>query len=371
MNKTKTIIFSFLIFVLFQYGLLKNAEIMFSKKIDCKKNEMNVIVNEIIEVKGSIGDSIIIESENIYFFTNNNGFSYYKLNMNEKKELWRFENDNKNTGIFKSGIIDGENLYFGSNQGNIYAINLETGISIWNYKNNYSITSTPKIFDEIIYYSDYEGNIIGLDSKTGKLMFKEKMKATKCFNSYFIDDNIYLYSNNGMNIISYNIVNKKINWEIINKNYFISKPIKYKDDLYISSNDCYIYKIRIKDGAMEKYYFTSDSHVEGILLNSDILYYSAFNYIFSYSITNKKTLWNVKLDDISWSTLELFDKYIIYDDLMGDFYIIDNKLGNILFKRKFKSRITTKKVIDKNNIIIGTNEGKLYLIKIIENNINE
>ena len=79
---------------------------------------------------------------------------------------WKFATGNR---IVSSPVIDNKRIYFGSDDGNVYAIDAETGREIWKRSTKGPVPSTPAVAGGIVYVTSYDGNFYALNAETGAL----------------------------------------------------------------------------------------------------------------------------------------------------------------------------------------------------------
>src|SRR5436190_14060723 len=127
---------------------------------------------------GAIHSSPVISKGTIYFGSFD-GY-YYAVDFLTGKEKWKFKTGGekgfgdtsywgmKPAGIymedpwdfFLSSPVVNENaatpaVYFGSSDGNLYAVNTKNGTEIWRFKTNGSIHSTPTLNNDILYVGNW------------------------------------------------------------------------------------------------------------------------------------------------------------------------------------------------------------------------
>ncbi len=85
------------------------------------------------------------------------------------KLLWTF----KTAGPVKSSaaIADGR-VVIGSNDGNIYALDLANGKKIWAFKTGGAVESSPLVLDGRVFVGSADDSLYALDAATGKLLWK-------------------------------------------------------------------------------------------------------------------------------------------------------------------------------------------------------
>lgn len=132
------------------------------------------------------------------------------LNGKDGKVLWTY-----NTPSF--GLIDGEFaisdgvVYFGSEDGSVYALDLATGKKIWNTKlSDIGQTWSPKIAGSMLITAD-ETYIHGLNRKTGKKIWKEAERHWRLVTTA----DQALYAQEGIAVTSLDADTGKENWIIV------------------------------------------------------------------------------------------------------------------------------------------------------------
>ncbi len=82
---------------------------------------------------------------------------------------WKFATGNR---IVSSPVIDNKKIYFGSDDGNVYAIDAESGREIWKRPTKGPVPSTFAVAGGIVYLTSYDGNFYALNAETGALKWK-------------------------------------------------------------------------------------------------------------------------------------------------------------------------------------------------------
>lgn len=94
-------------------------------------------------------------------------------NTNGPRELkgikWKFATGAR---ILSSPVLESGTLYFGSSDGNLYAVDAESGRQKWQFTTLGPITSTPAVANGSVYFSSYDSQFYALDAATGKLQWK-------------------------------------------------------------------------------------------------------------------------------------------------------------------------------------------------------
>lgn len=111
---------------------------------------------------------------------------------------WKFKTGSHTDS--SPAIADGV-VYFGSDDYNLYAVDINTGQEIWRFKPGYAVNSSPAVADGMVYFGCGDSNLYAVDTKTGQGIWK--FKAESPINSspavadgviYFCSQDDYLYA---------------------------------------------------------------------------------------------------------------------------------------------------------------------------------
>ena len=108
------------------------------------------------------------ENEYIPMFKGNPAHtgSYDEEGVPELTEiLWKFETGGD---VNSSPSVVGGVVYFGSGDGNLYALDSKTGKEKWRFETGDVVFSSPSVVGGVVYFGSVDNNLYALDSKTGK-----------------------------------------------------------------------------------------------------------------------------------------------------------------------------------------------------------
>lgn len=149
------------------------------------------VTNELVIVGAEAGDVVALElsgkrkwafrakrgvnsspyvdmQENICYIGAFDGF-LYALDANSGYTLWRART---NGPIISSPVSNGELVFFGSTDGSLYAVNAETGKERWKFSTEKPIVGSPVIHENAVYFGGNDHFLYCVDIKTGKELWK-------------------------------------------------------------------------------------------------------------------------------------------------------------------------------------------------------
>lgn len=152
---------------------------------DNKLYSIDASTGEIIwiyETDDSINSTPLVTKGKVMFLSYD-GF-FYCLNQSDGMLIWKFKTEGESTfnvkdyynGEFKpdfwdfylsSAVVMDDIVYFGSSDSNIYALDIESGEKIWNYKTDGSVHSSPAIYNNSLVVGSWDSKVYCLDALTG------------------------------------------------------------------------------------------------------------------------------------------------------------------------------------------------------------
>lgn len=96
----------------------------------------------------------------------------YALSAARGTVFWKFRTLGK---IMSSAALsqDEETVYFGSNDGKLYAVGVANGGAIWTLQTEGAIVASPSVgIDGTVYVGSQDKHVYALDSKTGSVLWK-------------------------------------------------------------------------------------------------------------------------------------------------------------------------------------------------------
>jgi outer membrane protein assembly factor BamB len=129
--------------------------------------------DEDVDLEGIYATPAIVDST--VFVAGYDG-NLYALDLETGEQRWPapFETDGPIVGDI---VADGDSLYFGSADGNVYAVDAEAGRARWSYPTDDEIWSAPAISGGVVYATSLDSNLYALDAANGTLLWSFETAA--------------------------------------------------------------------------------------------------------------------------------------------------------------------------------------------------
>src|SRR5258708_32782546 len=88
--------------------------------------------------------------------------------------------------VMSSPAVSGGVVFVGSTEGNLYAVEHESGTLKWKFEAKGRITSSPAVAGSLVYFGAYDGNFYAIDAATGQLKWKFQTGGERRFSAKHI-----------------------------------------------------------------------------------------------------------------------------------------------------------------------------------------
>jgi outer membrane protein assembly factor BamB len=334
----------------------------------------------------------LLSNKNIIFYKDNlinydHKGKIFIYSLSQKKKIFEYNFYKKKFKKFKKIIylaVDKDILYAADNLGYVYAINIKSESLIWAKNYGIPFRSNIKVIDGQILAANQDNKIYAINIITGDSIWQFSTSITflksDFINNFVVDEpnGNLIFLNTSGELYSINYVNQKINWILNFKksalaedtDLFLSQPVIVKNNSLIISTERAILNYNSINGN-KNWNFPTNSTLKPILTT---------NYTYIFSKNNLLICLENKTGNVLWS------KYI-YKNLNAkikvkkigkftDFKIVNNELnlfsangyllsfnysnGNLKNAEKIsKNGISSNAVFLKNNMFLIDNKNKL------------
>ncbi|MAM67936.1 MAG: hypothetical protein CMM12_04185, partial [Rhodospirillaceae bacterium] len=177
-------------------------------------------------------------------FVGNLDYRLYALDAQSGKMLWRYKTE---APVTSSPTVNGSNLYFGSNDGNVYGINIENiqkPTVRWKVPTRDWVNSSARLDEGIAFIGSNDRRLYALDEKTGSAKWSFATKGPAISVPAIFKNLVFVAGGAGDGHIY--ALNKKtgdLHWRFRTGDKIESDPVVALKErhLYVTSSDGHLY----------------------------------------------------------------------------------------------------------------------------------
>jgi outer membrane protein assembly factor BamB len=274
---------------------------------------------------GAVSSTVAVYNGSVYF-TSYDGYCY-AVDALTGKELWKFKTEGEKkvganglwtmkpaemymedlwdfflsspvVGINGPGLNNGPTVYFGSSDGNLYALDAISGVLKWKFKTNGIIRSSPALYDGNIYFGSWDTYMYAVDAQTGKEIWKFKTRDQP----------------------GYHLL------EGIQASASIADGV-----LYFGARDGFFYALKAKTGD-SLWSFSADKSwvlTTAAIIDSTVFFGTSDTYLL-YALDTKtgRKKFSMKAKGYLYSSPAISRRMAYFGDFTGNFYAMDLRSGD-------------------------------------------
>jgi len=309
---------------------------------------------------------------------------------------WKFKTGGK---IFSSPTVLNGIAYIGSEDKNLYAVDVNSGNLLWKFRTKGPIHSSPAVFKGVVYFGSFDGHYYALDAKSGEEKWKFKTGGEKWLGEkgyfgmqpasmymedpwqYFLsspildlnekDLTLYFGSSDG-NLYALDAKDGKLKWKFKTGNLVHSTPALYNGKVYVGSWDAYLYAVDANTGKeVWKFKTGEQPGMSGIQASPTIdngkVYFGARDaYFYALDAETGSLAWKYFADN-SWILTTAGAKDgVVYLGTSDSFLFLalDGNTGEEKFRVKTNGYIYSSPALVGNTAFIGDFTGQVFSIDL-------
>jgi len=197
------------------------------------------------------------------------------LNPNAK---WKFKTQGPVRG---SSVTDNTNVYFGSADGHLYALNKTSGQLVWKFKTESSISATPALSENLVIISSSNNSVFAINKTTGKQEWR-----------YSTQPSVPAY------------------WEW---DYYTASPVIDAGRVYAGSGDAHLYVLSLEGKLLWKYKTNGRIRAACLVKGGKIYQPSNDGTVYVLNAVDGKFLWKFDTDGAKYDSRKFgWDRNSIY-----------------------------------------------------------
>ena len=279
----------------------------------------------VFTTEAQIISSPVVRNDRVYFGSNDR--NVYCLDVSTGEKIWNFTTESV---VHSSpAVVDGR-LYVGSNDFRVYCLNATTGLLIWSYRTGYYVDSSPAVADGKVYFGSWDHKFYCLDAFNGAFIWSYTIGGNIDDSSpVVVDGRVYVgsYSYNSSiyldTVYCFDAVSGAKLWSYRTGGHVTSSPAVSKGKLYVGCNDKKLYCLDAVTGAL---------------------------------------VWNFTAGDMVCSSPAVAHGRVYVGSLDGNVYCLGAVAGGILWSCSIGNQVSSSPAIADTRLYVGSYDENVYCL---------
>jgi len=263
---------------------------------------------------------------------------------------WKFATGNR---VVSSPVMHDKVIYFGSDDGNVYAVDSETGRQVWKRSTGGPVPATPALANGMVYVGSYDGKFYAFDAQTGAVKWKFTTGGERRFEAKGL---------HGMQPKNQTFADPF--------DVYLSSPVMVEGAVYFGSGDGHLYALDAATGTLRWKFKTGDVvHASPAFANGVLFFGSFDSYFYAVEARTGKQKWRfhggedaLLHNQVGFQSSPAVVDGVVYTGCRdAQLYALDAATGKEKwrFDNQFSWVITSPAVVD-GKVFFGTSDSSLY-----------
>jgi outer membrane protein assembly factor BamB len=145
--------------------------------------------------------------------------------------LWAFSGGGR---IYSSPLPNGDDVYFGCDDGKLYKIDVDSGALIWEFATGGKVRGSPALADGRVILASGDGNVYAVSADTGVLAWKAPIAKFSRSSAAIAKGSVFIGDEAG-GVYCLDATNGKTKWKHTLKGYVSHCPVVCEDGVFFAS----------------------------------------------------------------------------------------------------------------------------------------
>jgi len=283
---------------------------------------------------------------------------------------WTFKTGD---GIRSSPVLGFGNVYIGSTDGRLYALDQLDGKQIWVFNTEDDVEASPLLLDSTIYIGNLSGMFFALDAKNGRLIWKYDIKeAIHGSANWALADNgqdklIFVGSYDAV-MYAFKADRGKLQWTYETDDYLNGSPAIEGNFLVFGGCDAHLHVVNTLTG-VKSGKISAGSYIPGsAALYEGRAYIGNYdNQLLCIDLSSNKILWKYKNKDHGGpfiSSPAVNDTRVVIGCRDEYVHCLSRKTGEQLWVFRTNDEVDSSPVIVGSKVVVGSLDGRLYILDL-------
>lgn len=216
------------------------------------------------------------------------------------KPKWQFK-----YGVVKKGITKKDNLcFFGTDKGDLFCVDSETGKEIWKIRLSGPISTPPVIEDAKIFTASDLGTLYCIDYVTGKELWKNDKLVGDVVGGLTANNGMLYFGSYNNSVYAVSQTDGQAVWSKRVDGWIGSPPLVVSDEVFFKSKQTTLWCFNKANGNTNWHFALQPTRSEPIL-SGDIIYVGSNRQILAISVSKRAEIWKYEFKEEQPTTFSL------------------------------------------------------------------
>lgn len=274
------------------------------------------------------------------------------------RETWRFQ---AGKAINTIPAYSGGTIYFGSEDGRIYAVDSASGQAKWTFETQDAVYSSPVVAGGVVYAGSWDSYLYALDATSGAELWKYKTGARIWGAPAAAGDTVYVGSDDYA-LHAIDAGSGELRWTFQTEDGITSSVAVAGDTVYVGGNRS-LYAVDAASGELRWAFETGDAVRSRPAVVNGVLYVGCDNgALYALDAATGQERWRFQTGDRVWSAPAIDGGLVYVGSWDRHIYAVDIQTGEERWRVETADKVASSPAIADGVLYIGGDAGLLYAL---------
>ncbi len=312
--------------------------------------------------------------------------------------LWRFEAQDE---IRSTPAVHDGTVYVGAYDGNLYALDADTGECLWKYRTDGGIASSPCVYEDTVFVGSTDRVLYAVDRTRGRVRWtcptqgKVWSSPRAAFGHVFFgsdDRHVYAVNVRGGRVAWKFEVDGEVRsspavgddaiyvgceagtlyaidtggntvWAFRARRAVTSSPAFTEEMVYVGGLDKYVYAVDVRSGWLAWRYRTDGPVISSPAISRDVVFIgSADRNLYALDAENGRLVWKYATDGQVTSSPVVSNETVYFGSVDTRVFGLDARSGELRWRFRTDGPVTSSPTFADGVIYIGSSDGHVYAL---------
>lgn len=282
----------------------------------------------------------------------------YALNAQTGRFAWKYPADG---GIVSRPAAYEGNLYFGSEDHRLHVISTSSGRVSWTYYTDGPIRSSPTLAETHAFIGSDDGYLHAINLMTGRGAWRVDTGGPVRSTPAISGENVYIGNENGELLAV--AFSGSIKWRFNARRAITSSPIVHEGVVFFGSMDSTLYALDAKTGWTIWRFRLGKATISTPCIADNLIFTGAADgVVYCLDANSAKEVWRFATNHQVTGSPVIYKDSLYVGSVDGYLYCLDYQSGRLRWKFKTEGPITGTPALFEDIIYIGSIDHRLYAI---------
>ncbi len=281
---------------------------------------------------------------------------------------WKFKTEGP---VKSSPAIVGGRVYFGSDDGKMYAVDVANGKKVWEYATTNATESSPLVLDDTVYFGNSDAFLYALKASDGTLKWKYEtgdriLGGPNWTPSADGKSKWIIVGSYDFKLHCVDAATGKVMWTHETGNYINGTPAIGDGVAVFGGCDAILHQVSMADGKLVKNVEAGAYIAGSAAIKNGVAYFGHYENVFlAIDLKAGRTNWTYKDKSFPYfSTPAISGNQVVFGGRDKRVHCLEVSTGKPLWAFATRGKVDSSPAICGDKVVVGSEDGRVYLLSL-------